>query len=619
MKNKTHPEITISDKNLFFIMVMFANLCMPAAGVYAQKQGWERVDSLKRELLNHPADDTAKVKLMYQISFIDHSIAPVDGIEYGEKALALAESLDYTDGIIWSLLCTGNCYWKLPNLPKALEYFIRALEISEKFGKEQFIAISNNNIGNVYADKEDRDDALKYYLKALAANEKLNSKIRVARNLSNIGSIYTDKKDFSRALDFHTRALKLYEELGEKRGLSITLVNIGVICVATGDYDQALEHFNRAVQVAEEAGEESGLMNAYGNIGYLYYKIATDTHHDNIVRAYLPEEVRNDYLKKSVDYSTMAFRLGKKIPAMTEIIGWSRNIADASVVLKNYEQAYRYLDSSRYYSDSVYSLEKTKIINSLKNRLEMDQKDAEIRIAKVKFEKANIQRFALAVGFVLLIIIVFLVYRDRRKSERVLLNILPGKIARRLKNRERPIAERFDDAAVVFIDIAEFTSFSMHREPDYVVGLLTDFFTKMDHLAEKHGMEKIKTIGDCYMAVSGLPEPVPDSLERAARFAIEARDLMRTYTTYDGHEIRVRIGIDAGKVVAGVIGEKKFSYDLWGDVVNTASRMESHGIVGEIQVTENVFHRLKGQFIMKERGECDIKGKGRMKTWILEN
>ena len=235
----------------------------------------------------------------------------------------------------------------------------------------------------------------------------------------------------------------------------------------------------------------------------------------------------------------------------------------------------------------------------------------------MSLEKANIQRIALAGGLVALMIILFVIYRSRRKSERLLLNMLPEKIAHRLKNKEKPIADLFTDASVVFIDIAGFTSFSKNKDPDYLVRVLTDFFTKMDEISDKHGMEKIKTIGDCYMAVCGLPEPRPDSLERTARFAIEARDLMRSYKTIDGYDIRVRIGIDAGKVVAGVIGEKKFSYDLWGDVVNTAFHMESHGIAGEIQVTENVFRKLDGKFILQERGQVEIKGKGMMRTWIL--
>jgi adenylate cyclase len=139
----------------------------------------------------------------------------------------------------------------------------------------------------------------------------------------------------------------------------------------------------------------------------------------------------------------------------------------------------------------------------------------------------------------------------------------------------------------------------------------------MDTLSDKHGMEKIKTIGDRYMAVCGLPEPNPDSVACAARFALDCRSIMSQYKTRDGQEIRVRIGIDAGVVVAGIIGEKRFSYDLWGDTVNTASRMESLGLEGEVQITDCVKQKLDGKFVTRERGEIEVKGKGTMKTWLL--
>jgi class 3 adenylate cyclase len=446
----------------------------------------------------------------------------------------------------------------------------------------------------------------------------LKSKIRIARTLGNIGTIYHGKKDFIKALDFHTRALKIYEEIGEKRGIAITLLNIGDVYLNRADYDRAFEYFTRSVKICEEVGEDITLMNAYGETGKLFYLLALDKT-GPIVHSPLP--VAGDkisYLRKSIEYSLSAFRLGKQIPALVETISWTQLLSDAYRELNDFKMSCYYLDSNRIFKDSVFTIDKEKLINDMSNRREMEVQEKEIQIQNVSLEKANIQRIALAGGLTGLVIILFVIYRSRRKSERVLLNMLPEKIAIRLKNKEKPIADLFSDASVVFIDIVGFTTFSMNKDPGYLITVLTDFFTKMDELSGKHGMEKIKTIGDCYMAVCGLPEPVPDSLERTARFALESRDLMRSYKTVDGFDIRVRIGIDAGKVVAGVIGEKKFSYDLWGDVVNTASRMESHGIVGEIQITENVFHKLDGKFIMKERGEVEIKGKGKMRTWILE-
>jgi class 3 adenylate cyclase len=220
-------------------------------------------------------------------------------------------------------------------------------------------------------------------------------------------------------------------------------------------------------------------------------------------------------------------------------------------------------------------------------------------------------------GLLGLIIIILLIYLSRRKSERLLRNMLPAKIARRLKKREKPIADLFENAAVVFADIVDFTGFSKDKDPHQVVEVLTDIFSRLDALSDKFGLEKIKTIGDCYMAVGGLPVPNKNSVENAARFAIACREMMRNYKTIDGQNINIRIGMDAGQVIAGVIGEKRFSYDLWGDIVNTASRMEALGMEGEIQITETVAKRLQGKFTTIERGELTVKGKGKMKTWLL--
>jgi guanylate cyclase len=202
---------------------------------------------------------------------------------------------------------------------------------------------------------------------------------------------------------------------------------------------------------------------------------------------------------------------------------------------------------------------------------------------------------------------------ERERSERLLLNVLPEPIAERLKAGESVIADASSEVGVLFADIADFTPRSETMSPDDVVRLLNDVFTAFDGLAASHGVEKIKTIGDAYMAASGLLEPTPRHVEDLADLALAMQDEARRLGT-----IRLRIGIDIGPVVAGVIGRRKFSYDLWGDTVNTASRMESHGIPDAIQVTERAYRRLAGSFAFEERGLIEVKGKGPMRAYLLQ-
>jgi class 3 adenylate cyclase len=202
--------------------------------------------------------------------------------------------------------------------------------------------------------------------------------------------------------------------------------------------------------------------------------------------------------------------------------------------------------------------------------------------------------------------------REHERSERLLLNVLPEAVASRLKRREEVIADRFPEATVLFADIVGFTPLSATLSPERVVELLDDVFSSFDRLADERGLEKIKTIGDAYMVAGGIPVPRTDHCEAVVGMALAMLDEVRHR---DGLELR--IGVDTGPVVAGVIGRRKFIYDLWGDTVNTASRMESHGLPGRIHATERVVARLTDAYRFERRGMIEIKGKGPMETWLL--
>ncbi|HXV70290.1 MAG TPA: adenylate/guanylate cyclase domain-containing protein [Acidimicrobiia bacterium] len=206
---------------------------------------------------------------------------------------------------------------------------------------------------------------------------------------------------------------------------------------------------------------------------------------------------------------------------------------------------------------------------------------------------------------------------ERQKSELLLLNVLPASVARRLKAGERPLADRFSNAGILFADIVEFTTISEKVEPDALVEFLDDLFTRFDALVERRGLEKIKTVGDAYIAVGGVPELGTADIEALAEAALEMRELVKDMRFPNGQALQVRIGLDVGPVVAGVIGTRKFAYDLWGDSVNTASRMESSGVPGEIQVTERAYQALDGRYRFRPRAPMEVKGKGVISTYFL--
>jgi adenylate cyclase len=206
---------------------------------------------------------------------------------------------------------------------------------------------------------------------------------------------------------------------------------------------------------------------------------------------------------------------------------------------------------------------------------------------------------------------------ERERSERLLLNVLPEPIADRLKRQEGVIAEHHDEVTVLFADLVGFTAMSADMDPSMLVGLLDEIFSSFDALADAEGLEKIKTIGDAYMVAGGLPSPRDDHAEAVARVALRMRDAVAAIAPRAAGPLSIRIGIDTGPVVAGVIGRRKFIYDLWGDTVNTASRMESHGVPGQVQVTARVAAWLAGSFRLEPRGTIEVKGKGPMETFLL--
>ena len=210
-----------------------------------------------------------------------------------------------------------------------------------------------------------------------------------------------------------------------------------------------------------------------------------------------------------------------------------------------------------------------------------------------------------------------LLEQAQAQSEALLRNILPDVVVARLKEDDQVIADGFAEATVLFADIVGFTRLAADRTPIAMVELLNEIFSRFDHLVEQYGLEKIKTIGDAYMAASGLPVPRPDHAEAAASLALDMLRVIAELRTQIGEPVGVRIGMHSGPVVAGVIGTKKFIYDVWGDTVNVASRMEACGVPGRIQVTDQTRVRLEHLYMLEERGLIEVKGKGRIRTWFL--
>jgi adenylate cyclase len=226
----------------------------------------------------------------------------------------------------------------------------------------------------------------------------------------------------------------------------------------------------------------------------------------------------------------------------------------------------------------------------------------------------------LGVGSLVFIMVFYFVGQKnifQQKSETLLLNILPKEIAAILKNESRTIADHYNEASVLFADMVGFTPLSAQLAPVELVELLNEVFSFFDSLLDKYGVEKIRTIGDSYMVASGVPRGRPDHAQALTRMALEMRDYISTHTFRNGQHLSFRIGINSGSMIAGVIGRRKFVYDVWGDAVNVASRMESHGLGGAVQITQTTYELIKDEFVCEPRGSVNVKGKGEMEVWLV--
>ncbi len=434
----------------------------------------------------------------------------------------------------------------------------------------------------------------------------------------------TVKSNYLKALEYFSKALKIYEELGKKKERAVILGNMGVVYMYQSDYSKAIEYYGKALKINKELGNKSGVATNLGNMGELYLALSQDSVSIN------PNEL-NQYvslnkdinLNSSIEYSLQAIKIFKEIGELNYRSMFLGNLAEAYELKGDLNKSYQAYKEHIKFKDSVFSQENNDKIAALEKAREDDLKQKEIekqkiRIAEQEKREQLILYFSIAI-VVLMAVVMFVIYRLLKRSDKLLYNVLPVSIANRLKKKEHPISDYFTQASIVFIDIVNFTELSKDEDPRRVVEALNKIFTKYDSIANKYGLEKIKTIGDSYMAAAGIPEVQYDNTHRAAQMALEVKAMMEDYQTADGTKIEVRIGLDCGPVVAGVIGENKFIYDMWSDAVNTASRMESSSIAGQVHVSERFKEAVSEYevFDYVERGEIEIKGKGKMKTFFM--
>ncbi|MBS1536602.1 MAG: tetratricopeptide repeat protein [Bacteroidetes bacterium] len=541
-------------------------------------------------------------------------------LEFMGKALSTHLELGEMSSAASATGNIGNVYLNLGIYDKALEYYSKALSTHEELGEQSGIAGVTGNIGLVYENLGMYDKALEYFSKSLSTNEAVGAKSFVASVMANIGNVYRNLDMYDKALEYYCKSLSAHEALGEQSGVAITTGNIGLVYQNLGMYDKALEYLFKSLSAHEVVGAKSFVAIVTGNIGNVYrnlgmynkaleYMIKSLSTHEalgeqtsvaivtgNIGALYATQKFEGYEAAKAEEYLLKAIALNEEIKAKRNLYENHKFLSDLYKHEERWKDFAIHFEKYHDIEKAVQSEEATKQAQFMEHRRKIEECERDRQVKLARFQE----------------------------QEKILPNILPAKIAERIVLGEKTIADTHEYVSVFFSDIVGFTKLSQQVSAVELVGMLNGIFSQFDQIARKHGLEKIKTIGDSYMAVCGAPIQVNNHAERTALFALEVAEKMKDYRTNSGEKIEMRIGLHSGSVVAGIIGENKFAYDLWGDAVNTASRMESHSEAGKIHVSEDfrttfistTLNELPIQFI--PRGEMDIKGKGMMKTYFLE-
>ncbi len=546
-------------------------------------------------------------------------------LDYYQKSLGIVEEIGDQRGIAGRLNNIGSIYNEQGNYPRALDYFQKSSSIYEELGYKLGIAHSLNNIGGIYLEQGNELRALEYFQKSLSIYEEIGYKRGIASCTGNVGIIYRSQGKYAQALEYYQKSRAIYEEIEDKRGIAASLGHIGIIYKYQGNYHRALEYYQESLAIKEEIGDKVGIAASLNNIGLIYQE------QGNATQAL-------DYCQQSLDLADEIGVLGRQKKACDCLY-------EIYKALGNGNEALVYLEKMRVLEDSLQAEETAKKLEQMEFVKQALQdsiaKEEEARLVQQAHEEEMRQEektrnWSITGGFLALLLAGGIYSRlryireskavlqiEKDRSENLLLNILPADIAAELKEKGKADARDFDQVSILFTDFKDFTEQSEKLSAADLVNEINHCFEAFDHITEKHGVEKIKTIGDAYMAAGGLPVPGEDSVKNAVLAALEMQEFIearyQAQTKEGKAAFRMRAGVHTGPVVAGIVGVKKFQYDVWGDTVNTASRIESHSEAGKVNISEATYELLKHDpdFKFESRGKIEAKGKGEMEMLFV--
>ncbi len=568
-------------------------------------QDQKLADSLSRIYQTQKLPDTAKLELLRNLAYNESRDLDL-GIRYADELIALSTKLGNNLYLYRGYLQKGNKLSTKGDPDAAMAAYIKSAEAAQKAGYEKGQGSALGAIGDTYANARNFPNAMLYYRKAIEVMRNTGDTVLWATIISNAGDAFLQQKKYDSALLYFRESGRVFELVDYTTGKAYSMGNIGMVYANTGQNELAEKNINEAISLLENLGDYSPIC--------IYLISMSDIYAEKE-----DMQMAQNYARKSLSLAEQ-YKLKDQVSvASLKLSVLSENAGDKDAALRYYKKhvAYR---------DSVNDINTVQKMANLRTDFEVSQKQVEVDL--LNQEKKN-QRNMLISLFVILALVSALlgtlyiyyriVSREKKRSEALLLNILPAETAKELKKNGKVEAVKFDQVTVLFTDFVAFSKEAENIEPEKLVESIDHYFRAFDEITSKHGLEKIKTVGDAYMCACGLPTANPSHASNVIRAAQDMIKMVNnSMTKEDGlSHFEIRIGVHTGPVVAGIVGIKKWQYDIWGDTVNIASRMESMSKPGRINISETTYQEIKNDFTCEYRGEIEVKNRGALKMYFL--
>jgi adenylate cyclase len=609
-------------------------------------------DSL-RDVVKSQIPDTSKVNALLELSTYYLGTNNGEANKYAIWAKNLSFEAGFSKGLAYAYKYIGIVHYYNSEYVQALEQWEKSYNVFDSIQDKVGMSNMLSNIGAIYFNQGDNAKALDYYLHSLRLAEETGDKLRITTAMQNVGAVYAEKPaTHDLAISYYTKSLKYSEEIGDQEAIGTVSVNLGEMYLERGDDELALAYFERSLSALEGT---DGIPYSLISIGKVYvYRKDLNRAIEYFQKAYdiaRATQVSIDIARSLVAMASAYNDLGRyqealkslktalpaaaHVKANKELKDIYQGLAQTYSSRNNFDSAYKYLDLYTNIKDTLFNEATDKKLSSLMFNFELEKKENEIEsLTKEKeLTDINLQRQALIrnliiAGFLSTIIFLFVTISQKKKitgekkrSDDLLLNILPNETAIELKQKGYTTAKKFDNATILFSDIKNFTMLSEIFTPEKLVEELDTYFRAFDEIMTRHGLEKIKTVGDGYIAAGGLPEnnkaKAKDVVQASKEMMAKVEELKIQRIDKNLPFFEIRVGINSGPVVAGVVGVKKFQYDIWGDTVNTAARMEQNSVPGKINISENTYHQVKEYFACEDRGLIEVKGKGMLRMFYV--